>query len=243
MGVRINRRHVRWSIWIDESTGGLILVLSRCFPRLGLDLNPNVQYVCMDTCGWSTRIDKSTGGLILVLFRCFLGPGGDLNPNVQYGSNWISQFSKHIWLAWAPTQAQKIQLSFCLEIWTLMPDTAMVLGTWSNILANTDWFLHKLDAKDDHKNKVLILPQCLCGMEEQPSPLNLSVCNFLSKLHLLWYSTERKDSLPKNAASCSQKSFGHTAKFMLHFLDTETLILSPGQKIKAYRRSNTGRKN
>ena len=44
MGVRTNRGHVRWSTQTDESTGGLILVLSRCFLGPGLELNPNVQY-------------------------------------------------------------------------------------------------------------------------------------------------------------------------------------------------------
>ena len=45
MGVRTNRGHVRWSTQTDESTGGLILVLSRCFLGPGLELNPNVQYL------------------------------------------------------------------------------------------------------------------------------------------------------------------------------------------------------
>ncbi|KAL7531257.1 hypothetical protein ACHAWF_003691 [Thalassiosira exigua] len=48
--------------------------------------------------------------------------------------------------------------------------------------------LHKLDARDDDKNKVLILPKIpLRYMVDRVSRLNSPDCNFRSRLHLYLY--------------------------------------------------------
>ena len=82
--------------------------------------------------------------------------------------------------------------------------------------------LHKIDVKDDDKNKIWILPWIPCHYQGKTSHLSSPDFSFPWRLLLHWQSTEPRDNLPKNVAFYSLKMFGHMVKLLLLTVGTLT---------------------
>ena len=151
----------------------------------------------------------------------------DTVGDIDKATMFPTEFLNSLGLSGLPEHKLKLKINtVVILLWNMDVYAGHCNGTryLIKVIGQYRMILHKLDARDDDKNKVLILPQILCHYGGKSFPFELTQLQFPLKIAFALTINRAQGQSAKNVAFCSQRLSGHMVKCML-------LCLSVGKQL------------